>query len=269
MMRIVLFFLSFFFAVTVFAQENILSTNPLAEQILLGNYDPADYQASTLINDPASIAQGIASGILPDSLRAYLFRLSAFRTRNTGADTLSPTEGMGAARNWVFEKFEEFSAQREQRLVTSFLQFDQEVCGMGRHKNIFTVLPGMDKSDPSIIIVQAHIDSRCEGPCDVDCLAEGSEDNGSGTALVIELARVMSQFSFDHTIVFMATTGEEQGLFGATAFAQYAVDNGISIKAVFNNDTVGGIICGETSSPPSCPGLNHWKTNAPAYCLCD
>ncbi|MEZ4980892.1 MAG: M28 family peptidase [Saprospiraceae bacterium] len=72
--------------------------------------------------------------------------------------------------------------------------------------------------------------------------------------LVMELARVMSKFAYKHTIVFMVTTGEEQGLIGATAFADYCFDNNVPIKAVLNNDVIGGIICGKTSSPPSCPG---------------
>ncbi len=101
------------------------------------------------------------------------------------------------------------------------------------------------------------MDSRCEVLCDGNCPAEGMEDNGSGTALVIELARVMSNYSFPHTIVFMATTGEEQGLFGANAFANYCLTRNIAIKGVLNNDIVGGIICGQTSSAPSCPGFNH------------
>jgi hypothetical protein len=67
----------------------------------------------------------------------------------------------------------------------------------------------------------------------------------------------MSEYVFDHTIVFMLVTGEEQGLVGSNAFAVYAKQEGIPIKAVLNNDVVGGIICGETSSAPSCPGLNH------------
>ena len=68
----------------------------------------------------------------------------------------------------------------------------------------------------------------------------------------------MSQYYvFDHTIVFMTVTGEEQGLVGSNAFAVYAVQESIPIKAVLNNDIVGGIICGETSSAPSCPGFNH------------
>ena len=101
------------------------------------------------------------------------------------------------------------------------------------------------------------MDSRCEDNCDIHCPAHGMEDNGSGVALVIELARVMSRYVFDHTIVFMTVTGEEQGLAGSNAFSDYALAQGLAIKAVFNNDIVGGIICGETSSPPSCPGLNH------------
>jgi hypothetical protein len=128
---------------------------------------------------------------------------------------------------------------------------------MGRHKDVVAVLPGRDISDPSSIIIEAHLDSRCKDNCDIDCLAQGMEDNGSGVALVVELARVMSQYVFDHTIIFMTVTGEEQGLVGSNAFADYATQENIPLKAVLNNDIVGGIICGETSSPPSCPGLNN------------
>jgi hypothetical protein len=75
--------------------------------------------------------------------------------------------------------------------------------------------------------------------------------------LVMELARVMSRFAFDRTIVFANLTGEDQGLYGAKAFAKYVSDNDIPVMAVFNNDVIGGIICGATSSPPSCPYMNH------------
>ncbi|RMF31159.1 MAG: M28 family peptidase, partial [Bacteroidetes bacterium] len=154
-------------------------------------------------------------------------------------------------------RFQEFSEQSQGRLIPFYFQFDQNICGMGRHRNVCAVLPGRDTSERSFIVIEGHLDSRCESVCDVECKAHGMEDNGSGTALVIELARVLSRFTFDHTIVFMATIGEEQGLFGANAFATYAQQNDLEIKAVLNNDIVGGIICGETSSPPSCPGLNH------------
>jgi hypothetical protein len=238
------------------AQLVNICTNPAAEQVMLGAYDPAAYMATTVINDPVTISGGLNSRVSPDSLHAYLDVLRSFQNRNTGADTMSAITGFGAARKWVYSKFQQISAQNENRLLPAYLQFDTGICSITRHKNIFAVLPGADTSDKSVIIIEGHIDSRCAGLCDTACPAQGMEDNGSGTALVIELARVMSMYSYKHTIVFMVTTGEEQGLYGAQAFAVYAKRTGIAIKAVMNNDVIGGIICGHTASPPGCPGYH-------------
>ncbi len=241
------------------SQTNMLSTNQLAEEIMLGNYDPATYMPSTVLNHPDEIVQIVNEGISTDSLHSYLLHLSAFETRHTNSDTVSQTKGIGAARRWVYDRFQQIHLESGGRLIPSYLQFEANICefGVSEHRNVFAVLPGIDSSKPGIIIIEAHLDSRCEGRCDIDCEAHGMEDNGSGTALVIELARVMSQLALDRTVVFMATIGEEQGLWGADAFAKYAKQIGIQINAVLNNDVVGGIICGETSSQPSCPGLNH------------
>ena len=243
-------------ALPAYTQTNILSTNPVAEQILLGNYNPADYAATTVIEDVATITAGIEAQVYPDSLKSYIMRMGEFGTRNTGSDTVSATTGIGAARRWVHQKFEEFSAQNENRLVVSYLQFDQNICGMGQHRNIFAVLPGSDPANNGVILIEGHLDSRCDVNCDTNCKAEGIEDNATGTALVMELARIMAQYTFKNTIVFMATIGEEQGLLGADAFARYVVTKSIPLRAVLNNDVIGGVICGETSSPPSCPGLD-------------
>lgn len=238
------------------AQTNIQTTNPLAGQILLGNYDPDDYAASTSVTDPAVIAAGIDAGVSPDSLKSYITRLSQFGTRNTGSDTVSQTAGIGAARRWVHQKFEDFSAQNEGRLIVSYLQFDQDVCGMGQHRNIMAILPGSNPARNGVILIEGHIDSRCAVLCDINCIAEGVEDNASGTVLVMELARAMAQYTYENTIVFMATIGEEQGLIGAEAFSLYVKNNKIPLRAVLNNDIVGGVICGETASPPACSGFN-------------
>ncbi|HSF88570.1 MAG TPA: M28 family peptidase [Saprospiraceae bacterium] len=239
------------------AQTNTHFTNPLILDILKGNYDPADYMPAFPVDDPFAISQDLVNRISPDSMKATLLALRTFHNRNTASDTVAADQGIGAARKWVLSQFERYRIQQSERLVTGYLQFDQDVCGMERHKNVLAVLPGRDASDPSCIIIEAHLDSRCADNCDINCLAEGMEDNGSGVALVLELARIMSSYVYDHTIVFMTVTGEEQGLVGSNAFADYAVAQNIPIKAVLNNDIVGGIICGETSSPPSCPGLNH------------
>ncbi len=247
-------FLSFFFAAA--SQTNIICTNPLAEQVMMGNYSPGNFTPSVVIDAPGAINSRIQSDISPDSLKSYLLQLQTYYNRNTGSDTVSHSRGIGAARRWAYSKFQDISFANNNRLLPFYLQFNQNICNSFQHKNICAVLPGADTSDKSIIIVEAHIDSRCESECDTGCLAEGMEDNGSGTALVIELARVMSGFTLDRSVVFMLTIGEEQGLYGADAMADYVQQKVIQVKAVFNNDIVGGIICGETSSAPSCPGLN-------------
>lgn len=232
-------------------------TNPGILPILKGEHNAADYIPSTLITHPDDIVDGLINEISTDSLKAYLQVLSTFENRNTGSDTTSLNYGIGAARKWCLEKMENFSAANENRLVTGYFQFDQVICSMDQHRNVVGVLPGIGAQKDEVVLVEAHLDSRCESACDIDCVAHGMEDNGSGSALVLELARIMSQYAFNRSIVFMLTIGEEQGLFGANAVATFSQDEGIKINAVLNNDVIGGVICGETASPPGCPSLNH------------
>lgn len=253
-------FFSILFLATGFllsAQTNIKVTNSLADSVLFGNYNPENYAASQVIHNPHTIAQSILNEVSADSLKSYIIRLSEFGTRHTSSDTVSNERGIGAARRWVHEKFESFSDRNENRLLPGYLQFNYPMCGVSQHRNIMAVLPGRSVADHGIVIIEGHIDSRCEGNCDVNCEAQGVEDNASGTALVMELARVMSRYTFNQTLVFLVTIGEEQGLYGARAFANYCFNNDLPVKAVFNNDVIGGIACGKTSSPPSCPGENH------------
>lgn len=239
-----------------FSQTNILFTTPLSEQLIKGNFNPNSYLSSTPINQHDAVVSFIQNNINPDSLKSYILQLASFENRNTGSDTVSVSTGIGAARRWAFQKFSNFSVQAENRLIPSYFQFDRNICSITNHRNVIAVLPGTDTSNHEVIIIEGHMDSRCENECDTSCQAQGIEDNASGTALVLELARVMSKCSFKNTIVFMLTIGEEQGLYGADAFADYCNLNDIPVKAVFNNDVIGGIICGQTSSAPSCPGLN-------------
>ncbi|HET6224807.1 MAG TPA: M28 family peptidase [Bacteroidia bacterium] len=246
---------------TTHAQINRVVTNPAAEQIMLGNYDPVTYKASTIIKDPSIISKEINARVSSDSLHSYLDAMRTFKTRNSVSDTTSLIHGIGAARKWALGKFQQFSSQNENRLITSYLAFDLSFsscpASITHHKDIFAVLPGNDTTDKSVIIIEGHIDTRCKDVCDTACIAEGMEDNASGTALVLELSRVMSKYTFDRTIVFLLTIGEEQELGGAAAFAMYCEQKKVKIKGVMNNDVIGGVICGKTSSPPSCPGIGN------------
>lgn len=250
-------FISCFCFIHPFSQTNIIFTNILTDQIIKGNYNPNNYISSTPIDQHDAIISYIQNNVNPDSLKSYILKLATFENRNTASDTISSTTGIGAARRWVFQKYSSFSAQAENRLIPSYFQFDKTICNVTQHRNVIGVLPGTDTSNHEVIVIEGHMDSRCENECDITCQAHGIEDNASGSALVLELARVMSKCSFKNTFVFMLTIGEEQGLYGADAFADYCNLNDIPVKAVFNNDVIGGIICGQTSSAPSCPGLNN------------
>jgi hypothetical protein len=244
-----------------FAQTNPSVTSTVVNNILLGNYTPSTYAASTVITDPNTISEGLLNNISADSLKADLVDLNSFYTRNMFSDTTSATTGIGAARRWVYSKFQQYSATSGNRLQTSWLKFTyapstySNACAgtNSTQYNIMAVLPGSQTTDKSIIIIEGHVDSRNTNNCDETGSAPGSGDNATGTALVMELARVMSQYTFKNTIVFSVNTGEEEGLIGAHALANYLSSQKILIKAVNNNDVSGGIFCGHTSSAPSCP----------------
>jgi len=243
-----------------YAQTNQTVSSSEVNKILLGTYNPVNYQASTVITDPGVISAGLMNGISTDSLRADLFALAGFKNRNTFSDTSSSTKGIGAARRWVYNKFLQYSTANEGRLKPAYLWFDYSPSSAGcsgsitRHANVMAVLPGSQTDNPSLIIVEGHMDSRNDDNCDITGDAFGIGDNATGTALVIELARVMSKYTFRNTIVFVVNTGEEQGKIGATATANYLDSMNVLIKAVNNNDVSGGIFCGHTASGPGCPG---------------
>ena len=239
------------------AQINIRFTNPLATEIVAGDYNTEDYLPTTVIDQPVAVIDQMMQETKAANLKDYLIEMQAFNSRNTGSDTLVTGSGIGAARDWAYKKFESFNEANEDRLIVSYLEFDQNVCGLDKHKNIVAVLPGVGPQHEELILIEAHFDSRCRNECDTDCTAMGMEDNASGSALVLEMARVMSTMTFNRTIVFMLTVGEEQGLVGAEALATYCVANELPVHAVFNNDIVGGVLCGETASPPGCPSLNN------------
>lgn len=245
----------------VLAQTNVHFSNQQATNILAGNYDPGQY-ASEATTNPHKITLDINRSVRSDSLRSYLERMSRFETRHTSSDTASATRGIGAARRWALQKFQQISEANNDRLVCTYLNWERNICGVNEHQNIVAILPGsglgtVNTTAPGIVIIEAHLDSRCDDGCDTSCVAHGMEDNGSGSALVLELARVMSKYQFERTIVFMLTVAEEQGLYGAKALSDYCFENDVDIAAVLNNDVIGGVICGETSSPPSCPSENH------------
>jgi hypothetical protein len=187
--------------------------------------------------------EALVDSVSEEEILSSLENLEGFFTRHSISDTLSDSLGIGAARRWVFGKFQEFAAPPGSSLQPSYFDFEETICSVqGSHRNIMATLPGtMPVSIDRIFLVGGHLDSRTRGSCDFESFAPGTNDDGSGTAAVIELARVLSLFDFDATLMFMASTGEEQGLFGSTAYAEFARENDLRIDGMINNDTIGNI----------------------------
>lgn len=178
------------------------------------------------------------------NIEEYDRKLVSFGTRNTNSAQDDPNRGIGAARDWIFEEFKRISEAcdgcLDVRLQTYLQEPRNRVPKAINISNVIATLKGT--SDPDrIYVVSGHYDSMCSDPADGECDAPGANDDASGTSAVIEMARVMSKKRYDATIVFMAVAGEEQGLLGATHFAEEAKKAGMNIEAMFTNDIIGGV----------------------------
>ncbi len=183
----------------------------------------------------------IIAGINPRNIERTIRRLVSFGTRNTLSAQDNPTRGIGAARDYLKAEFERISQSNGGRLKVELQSFIQSVApripAPTRITNVVATLPGT-LTPERVIIVSGHYDSMCTSPTDATCDAPGANDDASGTAAVLEMARAMSKHNFDATIIFMAVAGEEQGLLGATYFAEQAKQN-MNIEAMFTNDIIG------------------------------
>lgn len=178
------------------------------------------------------------------NLKTIVNKLVSFQTRHTLSDTLSKTTGIGAARNWIKSEFEKYSKESGNRLQVSFDTFTQAADGRRITapvvlKNVMAILPGTDPNDKRMLMLSGHYDSRVTDVMNAKDFAPGANDDASGVAAVMEMARIMSKQKFNCTIVFVAMVGEEQGLYGATNLAKRAKEEGWNVHLLMNNDIVG------------------------------
>jgi hypothetical protein len=205
----------------------------------------------TIINRDPEIAK-MVSEVSPDSLQSYINTLVAFGTRNTLSTQTDAKRGIGAARNWVLKKFNEFAKNANGRLTaiidTTTLQPNgKRIDAPLLLGNVMATLKGTDPNDNRIFIISGHLDNMRTNVMDRTGDAPGADDDGSGTSAVLECARIMSKHSFPATIIFVAVSGEEQGLFGSTYMADKAKKENWNIEAVLNNDIMGSNNSNETN----------------------
>ena len=201
----------------------------------------ATLPAQTALPDPA--IKKLIAEISPDRIAAAVKTLAAFETRGNYSDPNQKTRGIGAARRWIFAQFHGYSSRLE-------VSYDIEKKGGTEIASVIAVLPGAAEPEKRII-VGGHYDSlnlRAQGDKASEAPAPGADDDASGTAVVLELARVMSQYHYRKTIVFVAFAGEELGYIGSASYASRAKANHEQIEAFFNNDIVGSDVTGEPST---------------------
>ena len=199
----------------------------------------------------------IVSEVSAESLRATVEKLASFKTRHTLSDTLTNTRGIGAARRWIKSEFDRYARSASNMSVQYFPTTAAPSARLPHPVKVVNVLailrsgasdPGnggmSGAGNPVCLLLSGHYDSRATNALDSVSEAPGADDDGTGTALVLELARVFSKHRFRTTIIFAAFAGEEQGLLGSTALAEFARENGWRVEGVLNNDIVGGILGG-------------------------
>ncbi len=219
---------------------SILFAAALASPALAADAPPP-VPAAPLDPDIQAIVQGISS----ERIQRSIYVLSSFKTRHTLSDPLPSGDGIGGAASWIRAEFERASKDTGGRLRVELDTFEQppappRIPAAVQITNIVATLPGTD-TNPSArtLVVSGHYDSRASSPLDATGAAPGADDDGSGTAAVLELARVMSRYRFPATIVFLAVAGEEQGLNGSTHWAQAAKEGNMEIEAMLDNDIIG------------------------------
>lgn len=178
-----------------------------------------------------------------ERLRADMDTIVSFGTRHTLSFQDHPTRGVGAAVSWALDEFGRMSEACNGCLEV--MPVGRVIEPDGRRipeptliRNAVAIQRGTERPD-EVIVVQAHYDSRVSDPLNGVDDAPGANDDGSGSVMVLEAARILSQREYPSTIVYALLTGEEQGLFGAGILADWMTEQGFTVKAVLNNDMIG------------------------------
>jgi len=188
----------------------------------------------------------IINAVSADRIKADITTLTNFGTRHTLSDTISNTRGIGAARRWIKSEFDKISSDCNNCLEV-FYQKDFVKKGTNSRitkdvwvVNVVAIQKGT-KYPNNYIVMSGDIDSRISDPNNFTDDAPGANDNASGMAGTIEAARVLSNYNFENSIIYVGLSGEEQGLFGGKELATYAKEKNWNIVGVMNNDMIGNI----------------------------
>jgi hypothetical protein len=220
--------------------------------VLAGPGPSAQTKPGAAREEPVAADERITAAlrqVSAERIRANIEKLVSFGTRLTisaqDSNSVAAGRGIGAAREWIKSEFERYSKDCGGCLEVKIDGFTEPAADRipqaTEITNVYAVLRGTDaESAKRIVLVTGHYDSRNSDTLDVKGDAPGANDDGSGTAVSLECARVLSKLKFRATIIFLTVAGEEQGLNGSSHFAKMAKEQEWNVEAVLNNDIVGG-----------------------------
>jgi putative aminopeptidase FrvX len=178
----------------------------------------------------------------PGRIQATILRLTQFGTRHTASSQTDPVRGIGAATAWVFEQMQAIAATSSGRMTVQQQTFVQPVASNipvpTTITNVIATLQGTS-SPERFYVITGHLDSRVTNVLNFTDDAPGADDDASGVAVVLELARLFATHQFPGTLVFATVAGEEQGLYGSTFMAAQMAAAGNDVQGMFSNDIVG------------------------------
>ncbi|KAI4133622.1 MAG: hypothetical protein LQ338_000134 [Usnochroma carphineum] len=209
---------------------------------LAASWPPASIGSLLTPQAPDAELVAILSEIDPRKIQAIITKLVSFGTRHTLSNQTDPNRGIGAARDWIEQQMRSFAAASNGQMevtVPSYIQgVGERILFPVRISDVVATLRG--SVDPGRYhVVSGHYDTRCSDPNDYTCDAPGADDDGSGVAVIMELARIMATRRPAATIVFAAVAGEEQNLYGSRFLAQTYRNTSVNVQSMFTNDIVG------------------------------
>jgi len=187
--------------------------------------------------------QSILSQVSPANIEATILKLVSFGTRHTLSSQSDPNRGIGAARDWLASQYRHVAAASGGQMTVEVISYIQQPDGDRIYfpvniSDVVATLKGTEEPE-RVYVISGHYDSRCTNISDYTSDAPGADDDGSGVAISLELARIMATHRPKATIVFAAVAGEEQDLFGSTFLAQTYKNNSVNVAGMFTNDIVG------------------------------
>ena len=178
----------------------------------------------------------------PDRIKATVLQLVQFGTRHTASSQTDPARGIGAATAWVLAQMQAIAATSSGRMTVQEQTFVQPVASNipvpTTITNVIATLQGT-ASPERVYVITGHLDSRVTDVLNFINDAPGADDDGSGVAVVLELARLFATQQFPGTLVFATVAGEEQGLYGSAHMAAQMKAAGADVQGMFSNDIVG------------------------------